>query len=126
MTLLNTSARPGIAARIAAALSLHPVLRRATAQALHAEMSRLDDSMGTAADWRALSSLLRECEIELYPRPHMVPPVAGDIDRAMQFGALATDAWNRGTMMRLRVERDAIRRGRRVPRVIDAVCVEVQ
>lgn len=85
----------------------------------------MPDSVGTAADWKALGRLLRECSIDLYPRPHMVPPVAGDIHRAMEFSKLADQAWNCGTMMRLRCERDALRAGRRVPRIIDAACVEV-
>lgn len=119
---LSPAPRAPLSARIAAALSLHPILRRAAAQALHAAMLRLPDSIGTAANWRALSSVLLECEIELYPRPHMVPPVAGDIGRALEFSALARDAHNRGVMMRMRCERDALRSGRRVPRVIEAEC----
>lgn len=114
-----------LSARIAGALSLPSILRRAVALSLHAEMLGLADTMGTAADWRALARLLRECSLELFPRPHMVPPVDGDYDRAFAFGALADDAWNRSTMMRVRIERDALREGRRVPRVIEATCTEV-
>jgi hypothetical protein len=115
-----------LAARIAAAAFAHPILRRALVSALYAEMLRAPDAIGTAADWRALSRVLLDCEIELYGRPHMVPPEAGDILRALEFSALSRDAHNRGVMMRLRVERAALRSGRRVPRVIDATCTEVQ
>ncbi len=125
MTLPNASARPTIAARIAAALRSHPILRRAVAPALHAEMLGLEDSLGTAADWRALSRVLLDCEIELYPCPDMVPRVAGDMVRALEFAELSRDAHNRGVMMRLRVERAALRSRKQAPRVIDAVCTEV-
>ena len=122
---LPTASR--ISARIAAAAASHPILRRALASQLHAEMLGAEDSLSTAADWRALARLLLDCEIGLYPRPHMVPPVAGDMDRALVFSGLGRDAHNRGVMMCVRCERAALRAGRakRVPRVIDAVCVEV-
>lgn len=119
MTLLHT--KLALSARIAAAASLPSILRRAVVQALRAEMVELSDSLSLAGDWKALGRLLRDCEIELYPHP----PVAGDMERALAFSALADDAWNRGTMMRVRVERDALRSQRRRPRVIDAAYTEV-
>lgn len=119
------TARP-LSARIAAAVSSHPILRRAIASSLYVEMLAAPDAIGTAADWRALSRVLLDCEIELYPKPHMVPSVAGDMGRALEFSALSRDAHNRGVMMRLRCEQAALRAGKRVPRVIDAVCREVR
>lgn len=119
-----TTAR--LSARIAAASSAHPILRRALVSRLYAEMLLAPDAIGTAADWRALSRVLLDCEIEMYGKPHMVPPVAGDIHRALEFAGLSRDAHNRSVMMRVRVERAALRGGRRVPRVIDATCTEVR
>lgn len=83
-------------------------------------MTLLPDSIGTAADWRALGRLLRACEVDLY-----ATKTVADFDRALEFSALSNDAHNKGVLMRVRVERDAIRRGRRVPRIIDAACREV-
>lgn len=118
---LSTAPRASIASRIAAASLSHPILRRAIAAQLHAEMSRMPDDIGLAADWRALGRLLRVISVELMqPRGS----VEG-FDRGVAFGALADDAHNRGVMMRVRVERQALRAGRRVPTVIDAVCREV-
>lgn len=119
------TARP-LSARIAAAVSSHPILRRAIASSLYVEMLAAPDAIGTASDWRALSRLLLDCEIGLYPRPHMVPPVAGDMDRALEFSAMSRDAHNRGAMMRVRCDGAARRSGRRMPRVIDATWTEVR
>lgn len=119
MTIAPATA--SLAARIAVAGTLHPILRRAIAAQLHAEMSRLADDIGLAADWRALGRLFRSISVDLM-RPH---GSVEDFDRGLAFSVLADDAHNRGVMMRLRVERDAIRRGKRVPRIIDAACVEV-
>ena len=111
--------------RIRATFPLSPILRRAVAAALHAELTTAGDSLANASNWKLLASLLHECEVELYPRPHMVPPGAGDLDRALEFSALADDAHSRAVMMRVRCERDALRATRRTHRIIDAVCVEV-
>lgn len=122
MQLPLASARPAsLASRIAAASTDHPILRRARAQALYAEMAAMPDSIGLAADWRALGRLLRSIAVELMqPRASVE-----EFDRGLAFSALADKAHNNGILMRVRVERDAIRHGRRVPSVIDAVCVEV-
>lgn len=123
LPLASVPARPAsLASRIAAASDLHPILRRAVAVQLRAEMAALSDDIGLAADWRALGRLLRSISVELMSLRH---GSVEDFDRGLAFSALADDAHNRSVMMRLRVERAAIRRGRRVPRVIDAVCREV-
>lgn len=116
---------PSISSRIRAASSAHPILRRALASRLHAEMSELPDSLGLADAWRALGRVLLNCEVELYPRRHATPPQAGDMDRALEFAEMYRDAHNRGVMMRLRCEQQA-RRTRRAPRVIEVEGVEVR
>ena len=119
MTLPTSST---LSARIAAASAAHPILRRAFASQLYAEMAKLPDSIGLAADWRALSRLLLACEVELYPRPHTVPPVAGDMDRALEFAEMGRKAYNHSVLMGVRVKGKAMRKGKRAPRVIDATC----
>ncbi len=105
-----------LSARIRAASDSHPILRRALASQLYAEMAKLPDSLGLAADWRAIGRVLIACEVELY---------ADDMDRAREFFALGRDAHNRSVLMGVRCKGAALRAGRRVPRVIEATCVEV-
>jgi hypothetical protein len=116
MTLPTASARPALAARIAAASTSHPILRRAIAPALYAEMRGLADSLDVADSWRALSKVLTDCEVEL---------ASSDMDRAMDFGELSRKANNYGVLMGVRCKRAALRAGRRVPRIIETACTEV-
>lgn len=80
--------------RIQSAYHLDPASRRITALALlHAMLvAGSPATVAAALSWRALGCLLGDCSIGLHPRPHLVPPVAGDLPRADYFWSLSSSA----------------------------------
>lgn len=106
-----------LADRIQAAYKLELADRRVAALSLlHAMLvAGAPATIDAALSWRAIGCLLADCSIDLYPRPHLNPPVAGDLPRADYFWSLSatahriSDAMHRE--MAVRAETAAIARG---------------